>query len=90
MVLFFWFLSSKLSSTFSVLDPKFYWSIFYCNPSSLQRTAPGTQRAPQWSQGSEERSWLRSGQDGEGGVAEAVETIGGEPPPGDGAIIQPH
>ncbi|XP_056876820.1 histone-lysine N-methyltransferase EHMT2 isoform X3 [Takifugu flavidus] len=40
------------------------------------RTQSGTQRASQWRHGSEERSWLRSEQDGEGSIAEAVETIG--------------
>uniref|UniRef100_A0A674P3G7 Euchromatic histone-lysine N-methyltransferase 2 n=1 Tax=Takifugu rubripes TaxID=31033 RepID=A0A674P3G7_TAKRU len=40
------------------------------------RTQSGTQRASQWRHGSEERSWLRSEQDGEGSIAEVVETIG--------------
>uniref|UniRef100_A0A674N6Z9 Euchromatic histone-lysine N-methyltransferase 2 n=1 Tax=Takifugu rubripes TaxID=31033 RepID=A0A674N6Z9_TAKRU len=41
-------------------------------------TQSGTQRASQWRHGSEERSWLRSEQDGEGSIAEVVETIGGD------------
>lgn len=46
---------------------------------SSQRSPSETLRASsQWRHGSDESSWLQSGQDGDRNIAEVVETIGGE------------
>lgn len=44
----------------------------------LQRTQCETQTASQWRHGSDETSWLQSGQDSDRNIAEVVETVGGE------------